>query len=98
MSDQQPGTNPAEPLSYDADLMADVRSAFDTPAETAEPVDKPVVETAVAEKTEPKADHPDDPKRYADGKFKPTKEEAEPQPEPAAKIEAAPEAKIEQQP
>lgn len=105
MSDQQPGTNPAEPLSYDADLNADIRSAMVSVEEaskaepTVEKTEPVKVEPVVAEKTvaEPRADHPTDEKRYADGTFKPTKEEqaAAVKTEPAPKVEPE---KIAQQP
>lgn len=96
MADQQPGNGPAEPLSYDADLTADVRGAWDevsteTPA-PAEPETPAPAEPAAP--TEPKAEHPTDPTRYADGKFKPIKEDV---PQQAANEQHA-KAALEQQP
>jgi len=69
------------------DLRSTIEAAFEPPAET------PVVETPepeapepgeaatpeTPEVAEPKADHPTDPKRYADGTFKTTKSEAAPE-------------------
>lgn len=91
MADQQAGSNPSENQSYDADMLADVRGAFEevskgetvaddkAPEPKAEPVKTEAAPEKVTEKvvTEPKADHPTDEKRYADGTFKPTKEETE---------------------
>lgn len=89
MADQQAGSTPPETKSYDADMLADVRGAFEevskgetvvddkAPEVRTEPVKTEAAPDKPAEKvvTEPKADHPTDEKRYADGTFKPTKEE-----------------------
>ena len=89
MAGEQAGSNPSERESYDGDLLADVRSAFTetskgtevveekTPDKQAEPVKTEVAAPAEKVVAEPKADHPTDEKRYADGTFKPTKEETE---------------------
>jgi hypothetical protein len=83
---EQAGTNPPETQSYDAEMMADVRSAFtetttkaaetvtETPAEAAPEVKaepEAKVEAPADKPIEPRADHPTDPARYADGTFKP---------------------------
>lgn len=97
MANEQAVSTPPETQSYDDDLYADARAAFDT-------VSKPETETVVTEVAErpaeveapvvePKADHPTDEKRYADGTFKPIKGEekpAEKSTEPAPKPEEAP--------
>jgi hypothetical protein len=96
MADQQAGSNPPEPKSYDADVMDDARAAFDEVSKgtetVAEPEPKAEVKAEPEVKPEPveaKADHPTDPNRYADGTFKPTKEEADAQKaEPQAKSPA----------
>lgn len=93
--------------SYDADMLADVRAAFEEVEK--EPATDPVAATeksepeAAAVETQPelRADHPTDPKRYADGTFKATTEKPEPEkveakpteaakPAPAAEQQAAP--------
>jgi hypothetical protein len=89
---EQAGTNPPETQSYDAEMMADVRSAFtETTTKAAETVTETPEEAAPAVKTEPeakveapadkpiepRADHPTDPARYADGTFKPKAGEPE---------------------
>lgn len=101
MADQQAGSNPPE---LD-DPHADARAAYaEVAARSAETVDeKPEVkaelevkaEPVKTEQPEPKADHPTDEKRYADGTFKPTKEEvaaakAEPVKTEPAKVEPGP--------
>lgn len=80
MSDQHGSLN--EPKSYDADLRADVLGAVEevskAPDEPELPLaaEKPAAEEPRAEApVETRGDHPTDPKRYADGTFKPTKEE-----------------------
>lgn len=96
MANEQAASSPPENESYDAGMMADVRAAFDEASKPAEtPAEKPA---EIAEKPaepeapiEPKADHPTDPTRYADGKFKPVKgEEAEKPADPAPKPVEAP--------
>jgi hypothetical protein len=89
---EQAGTNPPETQSYDAEMMADVRSAFtETATKAAETVTETPADAAAAVKTEPeakveapadktiepRADHPTDPARYADGTFKPKAGEPE---------------------
>lgn len=78
---QTPAGN--EPVSQREDVHNDVAAAIkqlkggDEPAKT------------VDDQPEPKSDHPSDPARYADGKFKPTKAEAAPEKvEAPAKITA----------
>lgn len=107
MADEQAGSNPPENESYDGGMLADVRAAFnEVTAEKAEP-EKAAEPEKIAEPepkaeavVEPKADHPTDEKRYADGTFKPTKtaEEApakvvEPlkaeAPQPTSEVQAA---------
>lgn len=100
MTDQQAGSNPPETQSYDDDIYADARAAFDTVSkgEAAPETEAPAEaapEKVEASAPEPKADHPTDEKRYADGTFKPTKAEAEEKPavkttEPAPKPAEAP--------
>lgn len=82
MADEQTGTSPSEPVSYDAGILADARAAFEEVTKTtdAPAVDDKPVETAAkdepkTETVEAKGDHATDPKRYADGTFKPTKDE-----------------------
>lgn len=79
MANEQAASSPPETISYDDDMHADVRSAFtevskepETPIETV--ADKPPVDV-VEPPAEARSDHPTDPKRYADGTFKPVKGE-----------------------
>lgn len=87
MTDQQAGSNPPETQSYDDDVYAAARSAFDEVSKAPETPDTPVAETPVAETpVEAKADHPTDEKRYADGTFKPTKADAKAEEKPDAAV------------
>lgn len=75
MADEQAGTRPPEPASYDADMIADVTGAYrevetkDVEAPAPEPTSTP------STPAEPRADHPTEKNRYADGTFKPTRED-----------------------
>jgi hypothetical protein len=84
MANEQAASSPPENESYDAGMLADVRAAF-TEATTKEPeapaevvAEKPAEAVADTPAVETRADHPTDPKRYADGTFKPVKGEDKP--------------------
>jgi hypothetical protein len=88
MDDQQAGTNPPEK----DDAISDARAAYaEVAGREAEVKAEPEVRTEPEVKAEPenavelKANHPTDERRYADGTFKPTKEEVA-----AAKAETRP--------
>ncbi len=83
------------------DLRATIESAFTSDAP--EPAEAPVTDAAPAEAEAPEPakleDHPTDPNRYANGKFKPTKAEAAPeQVEQPAEKPSTDTAKVTEQP
>jgi hypothetical protein len=88
MTEEENGLGAAEPA---ANLDTIIDSAYDThtPKE-----DAPAAEAAVEASPEPRADHPTDATRYADGTFKPTKTDtakaSEQEPAKAATTEPAP--------
>jgi hypothetical protein len=99
MANEQAASSPPENESYDAGMLADVRSAY-TEATTKEPeapaevvAEKPAEVVAEAP-AETRSDHPTDPKRYADGTFKPVKGEEKPAGAAAKPAELTPAAEI----
>jgi hypothetical protein len=99
MANEQAASSPPENESYDAGMLADVRAAF-TEATTKEPeapaevvAEKPAEVVAEAP-AETRSDHPTDPKRYADGTFKPVKGEEKPAGAAAKPAELTPAAEI----